>query len=107
MAVLPVITTSSAVGGAQATLHLSPGCAIEASGDPRGIAVIRSTSHLPYFAGSERAVHLISVGWQAIPIFEQLTVLSASRRHEPQASVPARHLLSLSPKPLILGGVPE
>src|SRR5258707_13192046 len=72
---------------------------------PAGMAVIRSTSHLLYFAGSERAVHLISAGWQAIPMFEQLTVLSASRRHARHSSVQARHVLSLSPKPCNVGGV--
>jgi hypothetical protein len=35
-----------------------------------------------YFAGSRRAVQLTSAGWQAIPMFEQLTVSSASLRHE-------------------------
>jgi hypothetical protein len=34
-----------------------------------------------YFVGSRRAVHVISPGWHAIPMLEQFTVSSASRRH--------------------------
>jgi hypothetical protein len=51
-----------------------------------------------YLAGSCRAVHLISAGWQAMPMFEQFTALSASRRHERQSSVQAEHVFSFSPK---------
>jgi hypothetical protein len=42
----------------------------------------RRSAVQPYFAGSRRAVHLISAGWQAIPMLEQFTVSSASRRQE-------------------------
>jgi hypothetical protein len=52
----------------------------------------------PYFAGSGgRDVQVISAGWHAIPIFEQLTASSGARAQLRHLSVQARQVLSRSP----------
>jgi hypothetical protein len=50
-------------------------------------------------------MHVISAGWQAIPMLEQFTVSSASRRHVRHWSVQAMHALSAAPKPWTVGAV--